>query len=254
GTAPTLPDGETEEPTVEIPEGLPADVAEILAMREVLREEFLAIVQGEYETGEARAAAIRTWQEANLSSLAALEDAEEALREARENVDRPDVIDLDEVVEAQMDAFEEAEEALQEELEEILEAEYASEEERAAAITAWEAANADRIAELDELRAELEAQVETALANRGSRPERAGPSQAVQDLRAQFAAAADELSRRNEELEAALEAGELAREERLARLEQDREARRQAAEEAREAARAEAEAEKDDTGDRRPGD
>ncbi|MFP4541334.1 MAG: signal recognition particle-docking protein FtsY, partial [Opitutales bacterium] len=74
------------------------------------------------------------------------------------------------------------------------------------------------------------------------------------DLRAQFAAAADELSRRNEELEAALEAGELAREERLARLEQDREARRQAAEEAREAARAEAEAEKDDTGDRRPGD
>lgn len=229
------------------------DISELRNDRKDLRQEFVEVVRAEYESPEAREEAIKAWREANAGRFADLEEKEQAIREQVREIERPELVEIPEELRAELEALREEEQALRESLMAVVEAEYATEEERAAAISEAREAYAIAMEEVREEKKAIHEEIRESLpVDRPDRPERPVASATMQNLRKGLNNAAEALAARNRALENAIEQRQMTREERQERLHEEREARRQAAQAAREQARQLAEEAKDDTGDRRP--
>ena len=160
-----LPDG--EEPELPEEDGPPQRIVDFLE----LRSEFLEVVKGTYESGEARAQAITDWLAENGPAIDELEDAQEAANIAGESIELPDeavvgerpeasqnMVDLEALLEDKLYAVANDNEALKQALE-------TAELDRQARLDALMEARDARLAEVDAAREAAKAKRDEAREN-----------------------------------------------------------------------------------------
>jgi hypothetical protein len=247
-----LPDGAG--PPDDVPQGPPAEIQEFIDAMKGLQGEFLEVVHAEYESGEARAAAIQEWIDLNKAELESIEAAKDAFEREADLIEVPDT-ELAVDVEEDLEEFEENEEALENSLGAIMEQEYSSPEERLAAIQQWRSEHEAELAAQEASRQALLDQIEAGRGNAPDRGERPEDTPRMKDLEELFAQNLADLETGNADLESKLAQVQADREERLRLLEEAREARLQEMENARELARQQREEARQNVGeDRRPDD